>query len=89
MEQPVPADPAETFGVKRIDRSASAAHQLFNQVKVGGADAIDTVKDGAMDAHDTVRELIETRPYASALGAFAIGWFIGHLGTSRWTEPPY
>jgi uncharacterized protein YjbJ (UPF0337 family) len=60
-----------------VNQAVGSAQDLYGQAKDSAADAADVVKQTAKDADDYVRHFIEQRPYTTALGALAIGLFVG------------
>jgi len=60
-----------------VNQAAGSAQDLYGQAKDTAAEAADAIKQGAKEADDYVRHFVETRPYTTALGALAIGLFVG------------
>jgi uncharacterized protein YjbJ (UPF0337 family) len=67
----------------KMNQASGSAQDLYGQAKDAASDAAEIVKQGAREADDYVRSFIEERPYTTAIGALALGWFIGHMGRSR------
>ncbi|HLZ01701.1 MAG TPA: CsbD family protein [Bradyrhizobium sp.] len=63
-----------------VEQAAGAAQDLYGQAKDAAADAAAVVRQGAADTDDYVRQIIEKRPYTTAIIALCIGWVIGRMG---------
>jgi uncharacterized protein YjbJ (UPF0337 family) len=62
-----------------VNQAMGSAQDFYGQAKDTAAEAAVAIKQGAKEADDYVRHFIETRPYTTALGALAIGLFVGFL----------
>ena len=63
-----------------VNQAAGAAQDLYGQAKDTAVDAAAAVRRGAVEAEDYIRQMIEKRPYTTALVALGIGWLIGRMG---------
>jgi uncharacterized protein YjbJ (UPF0337 family) len=63
-----------------VNQAAGAAQELYGKAKEGASDAAEAVRQGAADADDFIRQIIETRPYTTAIVALCVGWIIGRMG---------
>jgi uncharacterized protein YjbJ (UPF0337 family) len=63
-----------------VDQTVGVAQDLYGQAKETAADAAAAVRQSAVDAEDYIRQMIEKRPYTTALVALGIGWLIGRMG---------
>jgi len=63
----------------KMNQAVGTAQDLYGQAKDSAADAATAIKHGASEAEDYVRHFIEERPYTTALGALALGLFVGML----------
>lgn len=77
------AGDAKTEAQGKVNQALGAAQDLYGQAKDSAADAAEIVKQGAKEADDYVRHFVETRPYTTALGALAIGLFVGLMAHPR------
>jgi uncharacterized protein YjbJ (UPF0337 family) len=63
-----------------VNQAVGAAQDLYGQAKDTATDAAAAVRQSAVDAEDYFRQMIEKRPYTTALVALGIGWLIGRMG---------
>ncbi len=62
-----------------FNQAAGAVQDLYGQAKDTAEDAAAAVRRTASGAEDIVRDLIEQRPYTTALAALCIGLIIGRM----------
>ena len=74
--------PETCFAIARTSRrGAKSAEEDNGQAKEAAADMVQSVQNEANAVDDLVRRTIEERPYTAAVGALAVGWVIGRMGT--------
>jgi ElaB/YqjD/DUF883 family membrane-anchored ribosome-binding protein len=78
-------DPANTFGIKTVDRSGSDAQEMYDEAKDAALEGMHRVKEAAIAGEDFLRNFIEKQPYTATVIALTIGVLIGY--TSHRPEP--
>jgi ElaB/YqjD/DUF883 family membrane-anchored ribosome-binding protein len=73
---------ADTFGVRTVDRSGNAAHELYSEAKDAAGAAWHDARKQMNSGHDAVQDFVRERPYTTVLLAFGIGMLLG-LARSR------
>jgi ElaB/YqjD/DUF883 family membrane-anchored ribosome-binding protein len=68
---------ADTFGVRTVDRSGNAAHEMYSEAKTAAGDAWQDARKQINSGHDAIRDFVEGRPYTSLLLALGIGMLLG------------
>jgi ElaB/YqjD/DUF883 family membrane-anchored ribosome-binding protein len=81
-------NPAETHGIKTVDRSGSDAEQLYNEAKDAALEGIHRFKEVAIEGEDKVRRFIADQPYTAAVIALGLGLIVGYVAHREPSPPP-